>query len=63
MSCESEIIEILASGDWNSMSQAWQADGTVKITVLSKPPLRIFKATVSGLYTPDMVILSCEVEA
>lgn len=54
-------ISKLKAGDFNEMSQDWQADGTVIITLSKRGERRIYKLCVQDLYGEHEEVLSEEV--
>lgn len=57
-----DALERLKTGECNSVEQAWQADGTVILTVLKAGDPHIYKARVKNLYKPDEEVVESWVE-
>ena len=48
-----EGLKKLKSGDFNDMSQEWQPDGSVIITLSKRGEDKVYKLRVRNLYQPD----------
>ena len=48
-----EGLEKLKSGDFNDMSQEWQPDGSVIITLSKRGEDKVYKFRVKDLYGPN----------
>lgn len=46
-------LERLHKGKFNNMQQAWQPDGSVKITLVDRKANKSYKFRVKNLYQPD----------
>jgi len=44
------VLEMLKSGNFNSMEQRWQPDGSVILTLQKRGDEQIYKAHVKDLY-------------
>ena len=54
-------LEKLKAGVFNTMNQAWQADGSVIITLVKDGEGKVYKLHVRDLYQPTEEVLSEEV--
>jgi len=54
-------LEKLKTGDFNHMSQEWQPDGSVIITLSKRGESKIYKLKVKDLYKPTEEVLEEEV--
>jgi len=50
-----DVAAVLTAGDFNSMSQEWQPDGSCIIALRAKSG-KVFTATVSKLYKSGQVV-------
>jgi hypothetical protein len=56
------VRERLAKGDFNNMSQAKQADGSVLVTLTKRGDNHIYKLWVKDLYLPTEQVIKEEVK-
>lgn len=56
-----EGLRKLHSGDFNAMSQAWQPDGSVIITLSKRGERNIYRFKVRDLYGPNEEVIEHEV--
>jgi len=54
-------LQRLKTGDFNNMSQEWQADGSVVITLSSRRYPDTYKIRIRNLYGPDEEIVDAEI--
>jgi len=54
-------LKNLRAGNFNSVDYAWQADGTVIITLAKRGEGKIYKLHIKDLYGPNEEVLSEEV--
>lgn len=54
-------IEKLKSGDFNTMSQEWQPDGSVIITLSKRGESKIYRFRVKDLYGEHEEVLNEEI--